>query len=156
MVAQAGISEKMAPHFCRLLEEMNAGKSISEAMEEMEATNNEHLEDVASSSSYYFLENLLLSAKEVMRDCRSGHYTEPQIREKYSITSSRLIFTQIQKLAARGLYHRSVRRFHSSCSTPISPFIYAGFIKSSLSSHILCTDHILLLRPAPACMDQSA
>ena len=93
MVAQAGISEKMAPHFCRLLEEMNAGKSISEAMEEMEATNNEHLEDVASSSSYYFLVNLLLSAKEVMRDCHSGHYTEPQIREKYSITSSRLIHT---------------------------------------------------------------
>lgn len=91
MVAQAGISEEMAPHFCRLLEELIKGKSIREAMDEMESTNNEHLEGVASSSSYYFLENLLLSAKDVMRDCQSGDFTEPQIREKYNITSSRLI-----------------------------------------------------------------
>lgn len=91
MVAQAGISEEMAPHFCKLLEELIEGKSIAEAMNEMETTNNEHLEDVASSSSYYFLENLLLSAKDVMRDCQSGDFTEPQIREKYNITSSRLI-----------------------------------------------------------------
>ncbi|MDE7326447.1 MAG: hypothetical protein K2N63_09240 [Lachnospiraceae bacterium] len=93
MVAQAGISEEMAPHFCRLLEELIEGKSIREAMDEMGMTNNEHLEDVANASSYYFLENLLLSAKEMMRDCQSGHYTEPEIREKYNITSSRLIHT---------------------------------------------------------------
>jgi len=91
MVAQAGISEEMAPHFCRLLEELIKGKSIREAMDEMESANNEHLEGVANSSSYYFLENLLLSAKDVMRDCQSGDFTEPQIREKYNITSSRLI-----------------------------------------------------------------
>jgi|GEM_PF-4539530 len=91
MVAQAGVSEEMAPHFCKLLDELIEGKSIAEAMDEMGNTNNEHLEGVASSSSYYFLENLLLSAKEMMRDCQSGDFTEPEIREKYSITSSRLI-----------------------------------------------------------------
>lgn len=91
MVAQAGVSEEMAPHFCKLLEEMIEGKSIAEAMDEMGNTNNEHLEDVANSSSYYFLENLLLSAKDMMRDCQSGNFTESEIREKYSITSSRLI-----------------------------------------------------------------
>lgn len=93
MVAQAGVSEEMTPHFCKLLEEMIDGKPVGEAMEEMEMTNNPQLEDVANASSYHFLENLLLSAREVMRDCQSGDYTEPELRRKYSITSSRLIHT---------------------------------------------------------------
>ncbi len=93
MVAQAGVSEEMAPRFCRLLDKMLDGKPIREAMEEMEMTNNEQLENVANASSYHFLEKLLLSAREVMRDCHSGQYTEIQLRQKYSITSSRLIHT---------------------------------------------------------------
>lgn len=93
MVAQAGISEEMAPHFCRLLDEMVDGKPVREAMDEMEATNNAQLEGIANSSSYHFLENLLLSARDIMRDCQSGDYTEPDLRRKYSITSSRLIHT---------------------------------------------------------------
>lgn len=93
MVAQAGISEGMAPHFCKLLDELLDGKSVTEAMEEMEMTNNEQLEDIANVSSYHFLENLLLTARELMRDCHSEKYTEAELREKYSITSSRLIHT---------------------------------------------------------------
>lgn len=93
MVAQAGISELMAPHFCRLLDELLDGKPVAEAMEEMERTNNAQLEDVAVVSSYHFLENLLLTARELMRDCHSEKYTEAELRDKYSITSSRLIHT---------------------------------------------------------------
>ena len=62
-------------------------------MDEMEATNNPQLEDIANISSYHFLENLLLTARELMRDCHSEKYTEAELRDKYAITSSRLIHT---------------------------------------------------------------
>ncbi len=93
MVAQAGISKTMAPAFCNILEKLVRGESITEAMEEIKSARNELLAFAAEAADYKFLENLLLSAKEIMRDCKSGDYTESEICGKYHITSSRLIHT---------------------------------------------------------------
>ncbi len=93
MVAQAGISKEMAPTFCRILEKLVAGKSVTEAMEEIKSARNELLAFAAEEADHRFLKELLLSAKEIMRDCQSGEYTEAELRGKYQITSSRLIHT---------------------------------------------------------------
>lgn len=91
MVAQAGIPDTMTPAFCELLEQLLEGKPLMDAMEEMKEVCNEQLGQVADAANTRFLENLLLSAKEIMRDCKSGMYTEEELLKKYRITSSRLI-----------------------------------------------------------------
>lgn len=93
MVAQAGIPDEMTLPFCTLLDELLEGKRLEEAMEQMKLARNEQLGDIADSASHRFLENLLLSAREIMRDCQSGDYTEEELLRKYHITSSRLIHT---------------------------------------------------------------
>lgn len=93
MVAQAGIPEMMAPMFCRILDELVEGKPVKEAMEAMKGARNEQLGYTADAANSRFLENLLLSAREIMRDCQSGDYTEEELQKKYRITSSRLIHT---------------------------------------------------------------
>lgn len=91
VVVHAGIPEQMGEYFCQVIEKLMQDRDMSKAMESITEYLARGLEQVAGFVDRAFLEKLLQTASEIMKDCQTGEYTEEALQKRYPHTAGGII-----------------------------------------------------------------